>query len=201
MVKLFLEVPSLKRKEEALDYLKENVNCGSEINGTGNMDRCLKEITYEEWLDELINNPNIEYVKGLNKCLSKTFFVIRKEDNRIVGMINVRYNIPEQFLSSWASHIGYGIRPSERRKGYAKIALYLALLEEKKLNEKVVLLECTANNIGSNKTILALGGELIKTEIDNYDEEMTNYYNIDVDDAIDKYEDVFRKYIEKEDER
>ncbi|HAB66239.1 MAG TPA: GNAT family N-acetyltransferase [Firmicutes bacterium] len=196
MVKLFLEVPSLKRKEEALEYLNEIVNYGSEINGTGNMDRCLKEITYEEWLDELSNNQRCEYVKRLNKCLSKTFFVIRKEDNRIVGMINVRYNIPERFLNSWASHIGYGIRPSERRKGYAKIALYLALLEEKKLSEKIVLLECTVKNIGSNKTIIALGGKLIKTEIDTYDEEMTNYYNIYVDDTINKYEEKFKEYIE-----
>ncbi len=85
------------------------------------------------------------------------------------------------------SHIGYGIRPSERRKGYAKIALYLALVEEQKLNEENVRLVCTTDNIGSNKTILSLGGKLEKTLLDSYDNMMTNYYWINVNDALDKY--------------
>ncbi len=193
--RLFLEVPTLARKEEALDYLKENVEYGSNLNGTGSMDRCLDNMSYEEWLLELEKRKDRAYLKQINRCPSKTFFVVRENDNKIVGMINVRYDIPEDYLKSWASHIGYGIRPTERRKGYAKIALYLALLEEQKLGEKRVLLICDVDNTGSDKTIRALGGELEETKIYEYDGKLTNYYWINVDDAIEAYSEQYKQYI------
>jgi predicted acetyltransferase len=95
------------------------------------------------------------------------------------------------------SHIGYGIRPTERRKGYNKINLYLGLLQEQRLGEKRVLLECLADNIGSNKTITALGGILEKSEIDDWDNELTNYYWIDVDKSIDKYKPNYIQFLSK----
>lgn len=197
MEKLFLEVPSLKRKREALEYLEENVKYGSDLNGTGSMDRCLEGSTYEEWLMELEKRKDSEYLNRINRLPSKTFFVVRDIDNRIVGMINVRYDIPREKLEDWASHIGYGIRPTERRKGYAKIALYLGLLEEQKFGEKRVLLTVVVDNVGSNKTIQALSGELEKIEPDKYDNEMTCYYWINVDEAIEKYREIYETRIIK----
>ena len=195
MEKIFLEIPTINRKQEALDYLAENVKYNSDLNGTGGMNMCLSGSTYEEWLLELKKREDIQYLKKINRCQSKTFFVVRESDDKIVGMINVRYNISNDKLKTWASHIGYGIRPTERRKGYAKIALYLGLLEEQKLGEEKILLECTVDNIGSNKTILALGGELEKTEFDEYDNTMTNYYWINVNDAIEKNYEHYKNYI------
>ncbi len=186
MEKIFLEIPTINRKQEALDYLTENIKYNSDLNGTGGMEMCLFGATYEEWLLELSKKENIEYLKKINHCQSKTFFVVRDSDDRIVGMLNIRYNISKDKLKTWASHIGYGIRPTERQKGYAKIALYLGLLEEQKLGEEKVLLICTVDNIGSNKTILSLGGKLEKTKFDKYDNTMTNYYWINVNDAIAK---------------
>lgn len=195
MEKIFLEIPTINRKQDALDYLAENVKYNSDLNGTGGMDRCLEGLTYEEWLLELEKKEDIEYLKQINRCQSKTFFVVREIDSRIVGMINVRYNISDDKLKTWASHIGYGIRPTERRKGYAKTALYLGLIEEQKLGEERILLDCTVDNIGSNKTILSLGGELEKTELDEYDNKMTNYYWINVNDSIEKYYENYKNYI------
>ncbi len=198
MDKIFLEIPTINRKQEALDYLAENIEYNSDLNGTGSMDECLNKMTYEEWLLELEKRKNIEYLNQINRCQSKTFFVVRENDNRIVGMINIRYNISDDKLKTWASHIGYGIRPTERRKGYAKIALYLGLLEEQTLGEEKVLLECTVDNIGSNKTILSLGGELEKTELDKYDNTMTNYYWINVNDSIEKYYECYKNQINRD---
>ena len=42
-------------------------------------------------------------------------------DNKIVGMIDLRHHINHPILSVWGGHIGYSVRPTERRKGYAKI--------------------------------------------------------------------------------
>lgn len=195
MERFFLEIPTINRKQEVLDYLEENVKYNSDLNGIGGMDSCLEGMTYEEWLSELEKKENIEYGNQINRCSSKTFFVVREKDNKIVGMVNIRYNISDEKLKTWASHIGYGIRPTERRKGYAKIALYLGLLEEQKIGEERILLICDVDNIGSNKTILALGGVLEKTDLYKYDNIMTNYYWINVNDSIKKYYEHYRNYI------
>lgn len=197
MEKLYLETPSLKRENDVKEYLQEFIRYQSDINGVGCLDNCLDGMSYQECLDELIRREDESYVKSINRCQSKTFFVIRDTDNKIVGMINVRYNIPEDKLNTWASHIGYSIRPTERRKGYAKVSLYLALLEEQKLGEEHVLLNCTVANIGSNKTIKSLGGVLKKCELDESDNEMTNYYWIDVNKSIQEYKRVFEEMIKE----
>lgn len=195
METFYLEMPTLERKEEAIDYFNEHIKYHSDMNGTGSMDRFLKESTYEQWLKELENKTNQEYMNTLSWAPSLTYFLVRENDNRIIGMINLRYNLTEEILAKGGSHIGYGIRPTERRKGYNKINLYLGLLEEQKLGENKVLLDCTADNIGSNKTITALGGNLEKSEIDDWDNELTNYYWIDVSKSINEYKDIYEKYI------
>lgn len=195
MEKFYLEEPSIKRKEEALEYLKELEDFGSELNGTGSMDRCLTGWTYEEFLIENEKRKEKDYAYSINRCPSKTFFFIRQSDNRIIGMINIRYDIKEELLKSWATHIGYSIRPTERRNGYNKIQLYLGLLEQQKMGEKRVLLSCIVDNIGSNKSILSLGGVLEKTELDEYDNAMSNYYWIDVDKSISENSKRYNEFI------
>jgi len=53
----------------------------------------------------------------------------------------------------WAGHIGYGVRPTERRKGYASEILRLALDECRRMGMKKVMVGCHQDNIGSKKTI------------------------------------------------
>ena len=71
----------------------------------------------------------------------------------------------------------------------------MGLLEEQKLGEEKILLDCTVENIGSNKTISELGGELEKTAIDESDHTMTNTYWINVNDSIEKYNEQYAFYI------
>ncbi len=80
------------------------------------------------------------------------------QDDRILGAIQVRHHIDHPNLKVVGGHIGYGIRPSERRKGYAKEMLRLALSEARKIELKEVLITCDDDNIGSYKTIEANGG-------------------------------------------
>ena len=194
MEKFYLEEPSLERKDEIIEYLDEFVKYNSNINGTGSLDKIYDGYTFEEALERCLNMKNEEYAKSINRVPGKTFLLIRKNDNKIVGTINIRWNLSEKMLK-FGGHIGYGIRPTERRKGYNKIQLYLVLLEAQKLNLDKVMLDCSVDNLGSDKTIKALGGILERCELDEADNTMTNVYWINVDESIKKYKDEYSKYI------
>jgi len=194
MERFYLEEPSLERKDEIIEYLDEFVKYNSNINGTGSLDKIYDGYTFEEALERCLNMKNEWYAKSINRVPGKTFLLIRKDDNKIVGTINIRWNLSEKMLK-FGGHIGYGIRPTERRKGYNKIQLYLVLLEAQKLNLDKVMLDCSVDNLGSDKTIKALGGILERCELDEADNTMTNVYWINVDESIKKYKDKYSKYI------
>ena len=192
--KFFFEIPSLERKNEIIEYLDEFVKYGSDINGSGSLDKIYYGYTFEEALDRCLKMEDEEYAKSVGRCQSRTFLLIRENDNKIVGTINVRWNLNEAMLR-FGGHIGYGIRPTERRKGYNKINLYLGMLEAKKVGLEKVMLDCDVNNLGSDKTLKALGGKLERTEVDPSDGILTNVYWFNVDETIEKYKNVYEPYI------
>ena len=98
-------------------------------------------------------------------------------------------------MLQFGGHIGYGIRPTERRKGYNKINLYLGMIEAKKVGSDNVMLDCDVNNLGSDKTLKALGGKLERTEIDPSDGILTNVYWFNVDETLEKYKDIYMPHI------
>ncbi len=115
----------------------------------------------KDWHDEL-NVPD-ELVP------STTYFAVREDDNKIIGMVDIRHYLNDNLKESWNGHIGYSVRPDERRKGYATETLKLALKECEKRGLGSVILGCLEKNIGSKKTILNCGGE-IKDESKHNDE-------------------------------
>ena len=128
MEKFYFEVPSIERKHEAIEYICEHKSAGSNINGSGSLDKYIDN--YEGWLEKL--EQDRVRIPDEHRVPAETYFLIREEDNKIVGMINIRLCLNE-FLSKFGGHIGYGIKPTERRQGYAKIQLYLTLIEATKL--------------------------------------------------------------------
>ena len=88
-----------------------------------------------------------------------TFFCLDVDRNIFVGAINIRHYLNESLLYT-GGHIGDGIRPSERRKGYATAMIGLGLEECKKLGITKVLMTCDKDNIGSAKSIMNNGGIL-----------------------------------------
>ena len=77
----------------------------------------------------------------------------------MVGAVNIRHDLND-YLLKYGGHIGDGIRPSERRKGYATEMIRLALEECRELGLTRVLMTCDKNNIGSAKSIIRNGGIL-----------------------------------------
>ena len=132
MKKLKYEIPSLRRKEEAINFIKEFVENNSNINGAGGLDRFLND--YEGWLKKLEADKVAPITD--QRVPAVTYFLIREEDDKIIGMSNIRLALNDA-LKQKNGNIGYCIRPTERRKGYNKINLYLALKELKKTNNKI----------------------------------------------------------------
>ena len=198
MEKFYLEEPSQERKKDILDYLNEFVLYNSDVNGAGALDKILSGQSFEEALDRCLNMKNEEYAKKYGRCQSKTFLLIRKNDNKLMGMINVRWNLTEE-MKRFGGNIGYGIRPTERRKGYNKINLYLGLLEAKKIGLDKVMLDCETSNIASSKTMTSLGGVLDRTEIDPYDGILTSVYYIDISASLTKYKNTYTRFILEDD--
>jgi len=135
------------------EYRKEFLDIGSSMDGCGSLRR--KE-NPSDWLNEVNLLANKETVPD-DLVQSTQFLGIRKSDNKLVGMIQVRHYFNE-FLEKYGGHIGYSVRPSERRKGYAKQMLKECLPFCRELNMPRILVTCIDTNVGSRKTILANGG-------------------------------------------
>ena len=127
---------------------------------------------------------------------TETFFLVRENDSKIIGMINIRLAMNEKVRNSYGT-IGYGIRPTERRKGYNKINLYLGLLECQKRGMKQVMLSCDKINLGSAKTIQHFNGVLEKEYIKEDNNSTMQVYWIDVDSAIESKTDEFLLFKER----
>jgi predicted acetyltransferase len=87
-----------------------------------------------------------------------TYWLIR-DDRTIVGVVNLRHELTP-FLEKEGGHIGYAVRPSERRKGYATQMLNMTLSEARRLRMKRVLITCDKNNVASARVIQKNGGML-----------------------------------------
>jgi len=81
------------------------------------------------------------------------------EDGRVVGSIALRREL-NAFLADAGGHIGYSVRPSERRRGLAGWALGEVLQHAADLGLQRVLITCDVDNTASARTVERHGGVL-----------------------------------------
>ena len=168
--------PVLAYKEKAIDYIKEFHEYGSEIHGSGSLDRYLREHTYEDWLVKIAGDMDIANIPE-SKVPALTYFYVREEDDRIVGMINIRLALND-FLRNEGGHIGYAVRPTERRRHYATDMLSAALKVCDTIGIKEVLVSCDKDNIASAGVIKNCGGVLKHERYSEKYEETLQMYAI-----------------------
>ena len=89
-------------------------------------------------------------------------------------MVDIRHFL-NQNLENYGGHIGYSIRPTQRRKGYGNIQLQLALEKCKELNLKEVLLTCSFSNIPS-KIIIIKNNGIFHSKINWKNDEIERYW-------------------------
>ena len=90
-------------------------------------------------------------------CSTSSYFLV-DENDRLIGAASLRHHLTVAVLNSWG-HIGYGIRPSERRKGYATRQLQMVLEEAKGKKLRKILIGAHETNIGSCRVIETCGGQ------------------------------------------
>ena len=94
---------------------------------------------------------------------NSVFFLLDEDRNILLGAVNIRHTLND-YLLQYGGHIGDGIRPTERRKGYATELVRLALIECRKIGIDRVLMVCEKSNVASAKSIVKNGG-ILENEI------------------------------------
>lgn len=151
-----LRRPGLADKTAILEMIAEYKEQGLPMNG-GVESAWARAANYEDWLQ--INRDQeagLHLTEGRVPAILFTSFDL---DGRALGFLGLRMTLND-FYAELGGHVGYGIRPSERGKGYGKQQLALALLEAKKLALSPVLITCDMDNAASRAVILANGGVL-----------------------------------------
>ena len=105
-----------------------------------------------------------EFAKGTHipkEHVPATLLFAFNDEGKIVGRTSIRFELNDHLLKV-GGHIGYGVCPSFRRKGYATqiLAESLNYVRDNIKGLKKVLVTCDEGNIGSEKTIRKNGGQL-----------------------------------------
>ena len=160
MEELILKLIDINDKERVLDFIKEMVSNGNIISGVWYEN----EETFEKMLAQLKKHEQTKFESYEQETAANfQYLLIRKHDNKLVGMFSIRPYLTRKLDESFGGNIGYSIRPTERLKGYATEGLKLAIEKFKEINKKDgIMLCCNKDNVGSRKAIIKNGGKLIE---------------------------------------
>lgn len=159
-------LPEISDETALREYVQEHCRNG-ETNISASLDLSVSD--YSDWVERIWNNASFgddEWGKSLTYlCFDKA---------KLIGLLNIRYDLPQNLAEKYGN-IGYGVRPSERRKGYATAMLRYALAVCKEKGMRQVILGCYKDNVASAAAIKRNGGVLF-AENDNYTKERTSQY-------------------------
>lgn len=152
--------PTDEYAEQVMQYKEDMLASNDSFDGCAGLEDVA---TFSEWINF---EERLKQKYGEGYVPSEVFLAVRKEDNKVVGIIDYRHPLTS-FLMQYGGNIGYSILPSERRKGYAGEMLRLLLPICREFGEKRVLLTCDQDNEASRKTIINNGGILENEVIDD----------------------------------
>lgn len=144
--------PSAIFKQSFLEAIREARDEGRKAD----FDFTLAEKDFGRFVRELNEHAVGKYLK--EGFVPETVFWLVDQD-KYIGRVSVRHFLNDHLLKV-GGHIGYDIRPMERRKGYGTLILRLVLPKAKALGIEKALLTCDETNIASRKIIEKNGGVL-----------------------------------------
>lgn len=156
-----LSAATLAAPERLEEFLYELGDGENGFSGTG---FASGELTLAAFLQDLVDRSASKGVPA-SRVPGTTYWLLDDADS-IVGMSRLRHRLNDALLID-GGHIGYYIRPSERRKGYGHAALELTLTEARKLGLTGVLLTADSDNAGSVGVIEGNGGRREDERVDD----------------------------------
>ena len=153
------------------EYRAEFLANGDSMDGCSNLRRFENMADWYDWIKKAEHRDTCP--EGWSP--DTQFLSIRRSDGRLIGMLDIRHELNEACLKLFGN-IGYSIRASERRKGYATMQLALAKEICKSLNMEKILVSCHKHNTPSARTILQNGGVLENEVVDDRNGEVLQRY-------------------------
>lgn len=153
MVGVRLVRPSMEHREQYLEFFKDWINSGEDI-----VPWVVEKdpSDFAAYIDFLYSQDTEEKLGDSGWVPHSTYWLINDGDV-LVGAVNIRHRLNRHLLNC-GGHIGYGIRPAYRQRGYAGNLLFQSLQITKAMGLDKVLLVCDKDNIGSERTIRKNGG-------------------------------------------
>lgn len=173
--RLHLREPQESDREQVMAYRQEFLAINSQMDGTSALDQ------YEDFDTWLQHTRTMRLAETTPPGkVPATLYLALDEQEQLVGMADLRHCLND-YLLHYAGHIGYSVRPSQRKHGFATQILGLVLAEARGLGLPKVLISCDRCNIASAKTIQACGGRMENEVFDPHDGTLTQRYWISLD--------------------
>ena len=168
---MIYRLPELSDKEILMDYVSEH-----RTNGENSISASVGMLAgeFSDWVNKIHKNASIG-----NEEWGRSLMYLCLNEDKLIGLLSIRYDLSE-LLRNRLGDIGYGVRPSERNKGYATEMLRYALSVCKQKGMDRVILGCYKDNLASSATIKKNKGTPV-FEADNYNEgRISQYYTVDL---------------------
>lgn len=172
---LLYVLPTIEYTDEIQSYRQEMLEAESSFDGCYCMKRVPDTAEFVKYCMQF-GDPE----KGSNARGAKgiVLLCIRNSDCRMVGCMQLHYVLADR-MKNHTGQVGYSVRPSERRKGYATKMLRKAVELLSEIGFAEIEISCLPENEASRKTILANGGKYRETVYLAEDEVYLERYRID----------------------
>ncbi len=152
MKRLILREPTYDDKDVVWDFREEFLFESDHIPGSAALG---KHVSYEEWLEAVRDGKDGKPERDI--VPSTQYLAFERSSGKLVGCIQLRHNL-NQYLEDFGGHIGYSVRPSERRKGYAYEMVLTCMEQAAAKGMSKALITCDETNIASEAVIRKAGG-------------------------------------------
>lgn len=179
---LFCEA-TMDYADEIAAYRQEMLDANSGFDGCFSLKRMPD---MKEYVDYCIGWANPSREADAHGAWGTVILCIRESDGKMVGCMQV-HNVLSERMKNYTGHVGYSVRPSERRKGYATRMLAKAKDYLLSFGFDTINVSCMPENEGSRRVILANGGEYIETVFLESDGIELERYKIDLKETGKKH--------------